>query len=192
MRRAELKDRERIVEILSKSLSNDPGVNSTVKNDGKREKRIRGLMEFAFDSFQSIGGVHISEDGKSAAVSYVPVKQNTPIRDFLLHLKLLFKVVGVFRIGDAMKKKAMIESAHPKDGKFLNVWLMGTVSDAKEQEIKKIKEYLLQLAISESLPLYVETGAQDEKEEYEEMGLEVHKTIEFAPNASLWFMRTKS
>ena len=191
MKVAELRDRARVVEVLSKALTDDPGVSSTVKDDGKREQRVRCLMEFAFDNFQSIGGIHISEDGLSAAVSYVPVRQNTPTRDFLLHLKLLLKVIGVFRIRDAMKKKAMIESAHPKDGKFQNVWMMGTLSDQKDQEIKKIKDYLLQLATSENLPLYVETGDEAERDEYEQMGLEVHKTVELAPKIFLWFMRTK-
>lgn len=190
MRVAERTDRERVVEILATALDNDPGVSATVKNDAKRNDRVRGLMQFAFDSFQPIGGIHISEDGMSAAVSYVPEKQNTPIRDFLRHLKLLFKVVGIFRIGDALKKKAMIESAHPRNGKFLNVWLMGTLSGEKEVEIKKIKSYLLQLAASEHVPLYVETVDETEREEYQQMGLEVHKTVEIAPQVPLWFMRT--
>lgn len=189
LRRAEKSDREKVIEILSQALADDPGVSQTVKNDARRAERVRGLMAFAFDNFQPIGGVHISEDGKSAAVSYVPARQNRPFRDLFLHLKLLVQVVGISRIFTALKKKKMIESAHPADGKYQNVWLMGTVAQNKQDALQKIKTYLLDLAAADQLPLYVETGDGTEKTEYEAMGLVEHRRVEMAPGIYLWFMK---
>ena len=49
MIRAEYKDKERIVEILTNSFQDNKSVNYILKQDQKRVQRIRNLMAYSFD-----------------------------------------------------------------------------------------------------------------------------------------------
>lgn len=71
MRLAEKKDKIKVVEILTSSFIDvliPNSINFVVKNDGKREERLKSLMEFQFDIALDLGHIFISDDFKGCII----------------------------------------------------------------------------------------------------------------------------
>ena len=66
MRIATPEDRSLVVNILAESFETNQSVNAVVKQDGKRRARIRGLMEYAFDTCARHDGDWLSKDNTAA------------------------------------------------------------------------------------------------------------------------------
>ena len=71
MIRADIEDKNRIVEILSKAFDDNKSVNYIIQQDAKRKQRIRNLMEYSFDICNLFGDVFVSDDRKACALVVV-------------------------------------------------------------------------------------------------------------------------
>ena len=80
MRKAIASDKSAVIEILSKSFSDNKSVNYVVKPDRKREVRMRGLMEYSFDMCHAFGQVWMSDDNQACALILFPEKKQTSLR----------------------------------------------------------------------------------------------------------------
>lgn len=67
MMRATLSDRDLIVDILTRSFIDNKSVNYIIKQDEKKEQRIKGLMKYSFDICNLFGDVFISDDKNGCA-----------------------------------------------------------------------------------------------------------------------------
>ena len=94
MKKAEYKDKDLIVEILSKSFETNQSVNYIVKQDSKRLSRIKSLMGYSFEVCYSFGDVFLSDDNKACALVLYPDKKRTTIKSVLLDAKLILSCVG--------------------------------------------------------------------------------------------------
>jgi hypothetical protein len=60
MIQAAYKDKYLVVDILTKAFDSNKSVNYVVKQDRKREKRIRKLMDYSFELCWESGEVYLS------------------------------------------------------------------------------------------------------------------------------------
>lgn len=67
MKNADYKDKSLISDILTNSFDSNQSVNYIVKQDGKRFKRIRALMDYSFEVCYLFGDVFLSDDRKKPA-----------------------------------------------------------------------------------------------------------------------------
>src|SRR6266487_1233517 len=124
MRRARANQKPIIIDILSKSFDDNKSVNYVVKQDHKKEQRIRGLMDYSFNVCTSFGDVWISDDAQACALILFPDKKRTSLNTILWDIKLAFSVIGLDRVGKVLGRESKIKAYHPKEP-FSYLWFIG-------------------------------------------------------------------
>src|SRR5688572_10526326 len=98
MIKADYKDRELIVNILTSSFDDNKSVNYIIKQDSKRTRRLRKLMEYSFDVCYLFGEVFLTDDKKACALIVLPDKKKATLKSIMLDLKLIVSCVGLLNI----------------------------------------------------------------------------------------------
>lgn len=116
--------RKRVVQVLSESFDDNKSVNYIIKQDGKRKRRIRKLMEYSFDACHSFGKVFISEDGNACALVLLPDKKRTTLRSVWRDARLILHCIGIGTILKVMRREAKINASQP-NGSVCYLWFIG-------------------------------------------------------------------
>lgn len=179
MIRAGRNDKSRIVEILSKSFDNNKSVNYIIKQDAKREQRIRTLMAYSFEICYRFGDVFVSDNKKGCALLLAPDKKKTTLNSILWDIKLAVSAIGLSNIMRAMKRETAIKKVHP-DEKIYYLWFIG-VEDSEQG--KGIGSNLMADIIKESSLLNrticLETSTVKNLPWYEKFGFKTYRELDF-------------
>ncbi|WP_225000231.1 N-acetyltransferase [Cesiribacter sp. SM1] len=179
MIKASSSDKALVIDILARAFDANPSVNYIVRQDGRREKRIRSLMDYSFELCQAFGAVYLSADRKGCALVLLPEKKKTTIRTLMLDLRLVVGVTGLRRVGKILAREAKIKKGYPQLP-FYYLWFLGV---APEQQGRGIGSMLLQDIIEESRqlqrPVYLETSLASNIGFYRRWGFEVYREILF-------------
>ena len=179
MIRAEQKDKELIVNILSKSFDDNQSVNYIVKQDSNRAERMKKLMEYSFDVCHLFGDVFLTDDKKGCALIVMPDKKKTTLKSISLDAKLALSCIGLSNLKKAMAREAAINKLHPKSPMYY-LWFIGV--DPSEQN-KGIGTNLLKEVIAEGSskqrPIYLETSTLKNIPWYEKFGFKVYDKLDF-------------
>lgn len=179
MLRAEYKDRDQVVRILSGSFNDNKSVNYIIKQDSKRIQCIRALMEYSFDICRMFGDVFLSEDKKGCALILIPDKKKTTLKSILLDAKLTFSSVGLSNIKKAMNREAKIKQIHP-NGFLYYLWFIGV--DPSNQN-NGIGSRLLKDVINEGQKqnriICLETSTLKNIPWYEKFGFSIYQEFDF-------------
>lgn len=108
MIRANYKDKELIIDILTHSFDNNKSVNYIIKQDRKRIERIRKLMNYSFEICYMYGDVFLSIDRTVCELIVLPDKKKTTLKSILLDLKLIFMCTGFSNAIKAMERESKI------------------------------------------------------------------------------------
>lgn len=179
MIKADYKDKTLIVDILTKVFDDNNSVNYVVKQDSKREKRIRKLMEYSFDICYLFGNVYLSEDRNACALTLFPDKQKTTLKSILLDLKLAYSSIGLNRIKKVQNRNSKIKNSYPKEPVFY-LWFIGVNSTVQSKGIGSslIKDLIKESELTKR-PIYLETSMQKNIEFYNKHGFNVYKELDF-------------
>lgn len=178
MRLAEKRDKVEVVKILTSSFIDvliPNSINYVVKNDAKRNERLKSLMEFQFDMGLELGHIFISDDFKGCII-YID-KWKFSLKRIILEIKLLFNVIGIENVFQVLKREKIIKAYHPK-GDFIHLWLMGVLPEAQGTGIgsKLLQETL---NFYKGRLIYLETTTQENLRFYNKNGFSIfHKTFE--------------
>lgn len=179
MLRAQRYDKELIVNILSDSFDDNKSVNYIVKQDSKRQERMRVLMEYSFDTCFLFGEIYFTDDKKGCALIVLPDKKRTTFKSILLDTKLAIYCMGLANVTKAMQREARIKSVHP-EGLIYYLWFIGV---AAEEQNKGIGSKLLNDVINEGLSqgriICLETSTLTNLPWYKKFGFNVYNTLEF-------------
>lgn len=171
-------DKDRVVDILSSSFIDNKSVNYAVKQDKKRLKRIKHLMDYSFDVCWHWGEIYLSENKSAAALIINPLNKKSNLKSILLDIKLVFRSVGLSNIKKVLSRESMIKKSHPKNPYF-HLWFLGV--DANEQG-KGIGSKLLTQIIEESsrrnYPIYIETSTLKNIPFYEKLNFQTYLTVD--------------
>lgn len=178
MRKALASDKPAILDLLTRAFDDNKSVNYVVKQDHNRADRIRRLMDYSFNVCQAFGEVWISDDRQACALVLFPDQKRSSFRTLFWDLKLALTVVGIDRVGDVLKREAMIKSNHPKEP-IAYLWFLGVnpqlqgrgVGSALIQEV--IKEY-----DRKKRPVYLETSMEKNLPFYRKFGFEIFQTLQ--------------
>jgi GNAT superfamily N-acetyltransferase len=178
MIRAELKDKNLIADILTKSFKDNKSVNYLVKQDDKREQRLRSLMEYSFDICYLFGDIFLTNDKKGCALVVLPDAKKTTTKSVLLDLKLIFSCIGLSNISKAMSREAKIKNLQPKELLYY-LWFIGV--DPDEQH-KGIGSALLAEVINEGeskqRTICLETSTLTNIPWYEKFGFKIYNELD--------------
>ena len=144
MIKAQYKDRQEVVNILTESFDDNKSVNYIVKQDKHRTRRIRSLMEYSFDVCCRFGNVFLSEDRKGCALILFPDKKRTTLSTIIWDLKLIINCTGLSNLTKTISRESKINKLHP-DELLYYLWFIGV---KRKEQGKGVGTDLLKEVIS--------------------------------------------
>jgi len=180
MKNADYKDKNLVIDILTKSFDTNQSVNYIAKQDGKRLKRIRALMDYSFEVCYMFGDVFLSDDRKACALILYPDKKKTTLKSILLDIKLIFSCIGVENIKKALVRESKIKQLQPKTTMYY-LWFIGVDPEHQNEGIGSI---LLDEIINDSKnkqrPIYLETSTLKNLPWYKKYGFQIYNELELS------------
>lgn len=177
--RAAYSDKAIVVAILVNSFNQNQSVNYVVKQDSKREARLRALMEYSFDVCLLFGDVFLTTDKKGCVLVIYPDKKKTTPKSILLDVKMIFNCMGLSNLKKAINREAAISTVHPS-GLIYYLWFIGVNSINQN---KGIGSQLLQDVILEgqkqNRTICLETSALKNLPWYEKFGFSIYHEFDF-------------
>lgn len=178
MIRANDRDKELVVDILTNSFDDNRSVNYIVKNDERRVERIRNLMRYSFNLCNHFGKVVLSENKKACALILFPDKKRAIAKSVLWDLQLVKNCVGINGIRKAMSREKRIKALQPKEPRYY-LWFIGV---SPESQNKGIGSALLSEIISDSeaegRKLCLETSTEKNIPWYQKFGFVIYDELD--------------
>lgn len=179
MNRARQYDKELVADILTKSFLDNRSVNYIIKQDGKREQRIKALMRYSFEVCYLFGDVFISEDKKSCALLIKPENKKLTLKSILLDIKLMFSVVGILNLKKVTRREAAIKKIHPETAIYY-LWFIGVDPSHQNKGIgSKVLNQIIETGLSENRTICLETSTLKNIPWYEKHGFKIYHELDF-------------
>ena len=191
MIKATPKDKAHILEILTLAFSQDPQTIWLAEPaDVNQSKRIRAMMNFAFEKSILHQEVYLSKDRQAVAIWLPPQvlpKFSWGLFKAYLHYIWYLKWHGVKR---SMAMKNRITQHYPKDQEFWYLWIIGVRLGYQGLGLSsQLIKPMLQRADEERLPVYLETSTSSNAEMYQRKGFEVFEELSLeGPKSALVYM----
>ena len=180
MKNADYKDKNLVIDILTKSFETNQSVNYIAKQGRKRLKRIRALMDYSFEVCYMFGDVFLSDDRKACALILYPDKKKTTLKSILLDIKLIFSCIGVENIKKALVRESKIKQLQPKTTMYY-LWFIGVDPEHQNEGIGSV---LLDEIINDSKnkqrPIYLETSTLKNLPWYKKYGFQIYNELELS------------
>jgi GNAT superfamily N-acetyltransferase len=187
---AKHEDKMVVAEILTEAFDDNKSVNYVVKNDRRRQERIRKLMEYSFDICHSFGEVWMTHDRQACALILFTEKKRLSFTSVLWDLKLIFSVIGLTRLPAIMKREALIKKGYPSSP-FAYLWFLGVKPEAQGKKIgSEVLQHLLSRYQSQGKAMYLETSMERNLPFYTRAGFEIFKMQQLS--YTLYQLRTKA
>ncbi len=170
-------DRQRIVDILTEAFKENKSTNFVIKQDYKKEYRLRKLVEYSIFYGESFGEIYLTEDKNSCYIIIDTDKKKTTFRSIIWDLRLIFQCIGINNIKKVLKRESLIKSNHPKKG-FIHLWYIGVMPS--EQSLgngTKLMKRIIEKARSQNKKIYLETSTERNFKFYENLGFKEDVTI---------------
>ncbi|HWY37596.1 MAG TPA: GNAT family N-acetyltransferase [Bacteroidia bacterium] len=170
-------DKTLIIDILSRSFDDNQSVNYIVKQDEKRIRRIRSLMDYSFEMCYQFGEVLLSDDRKACALILYPHLKTITLKSIWLDIKLTIQAIGLGGIKKALKREKKIKAKQPnKDMAYL--WFVGVDPFYQNKGIgSNLIRMIIQYVNDKNLPIYLETSTLKNIPWYERFGFQVYDEL---------------
>ena len=187
MIKATFKDKDKVIDILAKSFDDNQSVNYIVKQDKKRNQRIRKLMAYSFDICYLYGEVFLTDNKSGCALILLPDKKKNNLKSILLDIKLIASCIGISNIKKALNRESKIKEFQTKRLMYY-LWFIGV--DPIQQN-KGIGSALIQEVIAEGnsiqRPVCLETSTLKNIPWYEKFGFQIYNELDLG--YPLFFMK---
>ena len=191
MIKATYADKDYVVDILHSAfepITSPNSINFIVKQDQKRSKRIRVLMEFLFEDSMASGEVLLSSNRNACILVKYPHMEKMSWNWLTWQFKLAFQVIGFNNIFKILKRLAEIKKHHIKEP-YIHPVIMGAKSDVNGRGIGvRLIRQLIDHYPDNKLPIIIETTTDENLRIYNRFGFEVFKKIE-TKDFPLYFLR---
>lgn len=189
MIKANYADKKLVTDLLSRAFDTNVSVNFLVKQDSKRQERIRFLMDYAFETCMGTGEVLWSDDKKACALIQYPDQKKTSVKSIWLNLQLLFKSIGLLRMGQILnREKVLKKNAPPASALYL--WFIGVDPSAQGKGVgSAFVQEIIDKSVAMQRPIYLETSMVQNVPFYQKLGFE--KYDEIREPHTLFFIRRK-
>lgn len=180
MIKAERKDKNLVVDILTKSFDTNQSVNYIVKQDHKRAQRVRSLMDYSFEVCYLFGDVFLSDDKKGCALITYPDKKKTTLKSILLDIKLILSAVGLKNIKKTLAREAKINEIQPKEPKYY-LWFIGVDPEHQNEGIGSILlDDIIEDSEHKQRPIYLETSAVKNLPWYKKFDFQIYHELDLS------------
>lgn len=179
MRSATRTDKLLTTDLLSAAFNDNLSVNYIVRQDERREQRIRALMDYSFEVCYQFGEVLLSDDRKACALLLYPDQKKTTLKSIWLDIKLIFQAVGLVGIKKALDREAQIKQVQPKEP-MVYLWFIGVSPLYQHHGIGSLLlQQIMVEAKKKGLPVYLETSTERNLPWYAQFGFKEYATTQF-------------
>ncbi len=179
MKKASFKNKEKVVAILSATFITETfpnSINFVVKQDHKREKRIRRLMKYQVNMALTFGDIFLSDNEKSCVLFLDSERKKTNLKTLLWEIELAIWCTGFRNAFRVLKREKILAKYHPKHP-FLHLWIMGTSPSYKNKGLGTILLNEVLHFYGSSKPIYLETTTKSNRDFYTKLGFKIfHET----------------
>jgi len=164
-----------IVEILYQSFKENYSVNYVVKQDHRKEKRLRTLMKYSYYQGVRNGRIYLNKDKTACAIILNSTKKKTNLQDIYWDVKLVFKCIGLMRIFKVLKRESLIKKNHPKF-EHIHLWYIGVLPEHQGNgNGRSLMTKIINDAFESGLPIFLETSTVRNFKFYENLGFHLEK-----------------
>lgn len=189
MEKAKYNDKDLIVDILTKSFDTNQSVNYIVKQDEKRLRRVKALMEYSFEVCYLFGDVFLSSDKKACALVLYPDKKTISFKAILLDVNLILSCVGVENIQKTLARESLVKKIQPKDLMYY-LWFIGVAPECQNTGIGSVLlDELIEDSSLKKRPIYLETSTLKNLPWYKKFGFDIYHEADLSYR--LFFLRRK-
>ena len=187
MIQAEPQDKAFVVNILTQAFDTNKNVNSIIRQDHRRQERIRGLMAYSFEICRRFGEVFLSEDKRACALVIYPDRKKTTFDSVWLDIKLAFGCLGLSMVRRVLNREARIKKLHPQQS-ISYLWFLGVDLAFQHQGLGKalLREVMEQSNVQQR-PVYLATSMVSNVPWYQKAGFEVYHELDLG--YTLYFVR---
>ncbi|SHI89353.1 hypothetical protein [Pseudozobellia thermophila] len=172
-------DRDLVVDILVEAfepLKEDNSINFVVKQDHKRSKRMRVLMEYLFDTAMRTGVVCLSDNRASCLLLTYSNRDRLTFGKIYSTLRLAFKCIGIERVAKVLKRQKIVKRNYPKTDHIRPM-----IFAVKNEYRGGVTAPRLILQVYEEyrdtkLPVIVDAASQHNVKLYQKFGLKIFNT----------------
>ena len=181
--------RERFIDIIVDAFGFNPSVQDIIKQDHKKEQRLKRLASYSFHFGERRKANYLSSDSNGIVISYVEDYRRT-LADYWADVKLILQVSGLGKALYLLRKEAYRKRVRPK-APFYYVWFIGVDSEHRGGECsRELKKWVFDEANRLQLPILIETTIPKNKRAYEFFGFKVYHVHRFHKNTPpTFFMR---
>lgn len=177
MIKAGYNEKNLVIDILTKSFDTNQSVNYIVKQDRKRTKRVRALMDYSFEVCYLFGDVFLSDDKKACALVLYPDKRKTSIKSVLLDIKLILSCVGLKNIKKTLDRESKIKKIQPKELMYY-LWFIGVDPQYQNTGIgSKLLDELIEDSRRKKRAIYLETSTLKNLPWYQKLGFQIYNEL---------------
>ncbi len=195
MVQAKANDRDSAIEIIVDSFWQNPSVLNTIKGgtEIQKKRQITTLAGYAFDYGLRRNGVWFSSDKSGIAICYEfgSIKEN--LNDLYGQIALLFKTIGITRIGSVLTHEKELKNGRNTTAPFLYFWFYGVkTGDQGKGAALELKNGIFQLSQQLQLPIYAETSVPKNYRVYQRYGFECYHELKDRTSdngSTLWFLK---
>lgn len=170
MIKATNKDKDQIIDILSAAFNENKSINFIIKQDAKRESRLKFLISYSFFMGMNFGEVFLTKDRRACVIILYPHKKRVSLEAVWWDIKLVFCCIGLFNVLKVMKRESSLKKFHPNED-FAHLWYIGVEPKSQGLEIGTV--LMEQLLSTIELPFYLETSTERNIPFYKKFGFEV-------------------
>ncbi len=169
--------KQRVLEILTASFKDNQSIHFVLKQDRKRDVRLRKLIEYAIFYGERFGELYLSEDRNACYITLDTEKKKMTLSSIIWDLKLIFQCIGIRHIKKVLKREALIKSNHPNEG-FIHLWYIGVIPT--QQNLgngTRLMKRIIENAKSQNKKIFLETSTESNFIFYENLGFQEEVTL---------------
>ncbi len=145
-------------EILVESFQNNKSIKDVVKQDTKRDKRLKLLIDYSSFMGENFGKVYLNENKTACAIIINSERRRNTLKSMFWNVKLAFSVIGLNNAIRVLKRASIISKFYPSTP-YVYLWFIGvkTTEQNKGYGSELLKEIIKD---SGSKPIYLETSTE--------------------------------
>jgi len=189
---AKRKDRTKVVNIITKTFENNPGVNWMFSTKGNRTKKIKRLADYAFIKCYNRNGVLISTNGKGVALFYRSDMKKNSFQEIYYEIRFGLLSIKLTKLKEVLQRESNRKNKRPKNEPYYYFWFLGVLKEGANAGFE-LNKGLIDIANKEHLPIYLETSIERNKLIYERIGYETYDYWQDEVRGiKFWFMKKES
>jgi GNAT superfamily N-acetyltransferase len=172
-------DKAIVVDILTKSFADNKSVNYIIKQDYKKNIRLKRLMEYSFNTCFTYGEIFLTDDRKGCALIIFPEKKRTILKSILSDIKLIMFCTGISNAIKAMKREAVIKKVQPNELIYY-LWFIAvdTTEQSKGIGTRLMQEIINHCTVMEKI-ICLETSTAKNIQWYQQFGFTIYNELDF-------------